>query len=274
MPLTFKHPEEQITKCVQFLRTIYAQHGKKHALIAVSGGIDSALSTTLLVKALGAKNVFALSLPYDKQSSEDAAALVKWNAIPAENYHIINIKPLVDAAEQMIPDLKGKEFRRGNIMARARMMVVYDFAKKLDALVCGTENKSEEFLGYFTRFGDAASDIEPIHQYYKTQVRQLVTLVELPAVFLEKAPSAGLWEGQTDETEMGFSYEHADRVLEQLVDEAGGRRYVQLIEGVKLPEITAEIAGELADIPKKTITAVLERVHSQQFKREVPYVLE
>jgi NAD+ synthase len=127
------------------------------------------------------------------------------------------------------------------------MIVVFDTAKRLDALVCGTENKSEHYLGYFTRFGDSASDIEPICNLYKTQVRELVVALGLPKVFLEKAPSAGLWAGQTDEQEMGFSYEDADRALAILLGESS-----EQIDPTTLSKV------------KKVMTA-------QAFKLEVPY---
>lgn len=159
-------------------------------------------------------------------------------------------------------------------MARSRMIMLFDQAKKLDALVCGTENKSEKYLGYFTRFGDEASDIEPIQGFYKTQIRQLAEHLQLPEVFLKKSPSAGLWKDQTDEQELGFSYAVADQIFEQLIDEKGGVLYLQLIEGQRLPEVTTAIHQVLPEISKEIITTVLKRVQSQQFKHEVPYTTE
>jgi NAD+ synthase len=136
------------------------------------------------------------------------------------------------------------------------MICVFDIAKKLDALVVGTENKSEHYLGYFTRFGDAASDIEPICHLYKTQVRQLAQFIHLPEIFLTKAPSAGLWIGQTDEAEMGFSYAKADQVLEKLIDE-------------HTPVEDIQIAGVSAEVVQK----IIAQLETMQFKREVPYML-
>ncbi len=146
-------------------------------------------------------------------------------------------------------ELAASGLRKGNIMARARMIVVFDTAKKLDGLVCGTENKSEHYLGYFTRFGDAASDIEPISTLYKTQVQEMATFLGLPEIFTTKAPSAGLWEGQTDEKEMGFSYEDADRAV-------------------------AVILGESKESIDPTIlNKVKALMDSQAFKLKVPYKL-
>lgn len=265
---------KKLENCVQFLRNIYKQHHKKVGLIAVSGGIDSAVSLSLLTQALGPKHVHAVLLPYEYQDMCDAQEIVQWNKLPAANIHQVNIQPIVAGVSQALTQAQEKaldEFRKGNSMARARMIVVYDLAKQLDALVCGTENKSEKYLGYFTRFGDEASDIEPLQDLYKTQVRELAVALEIPEVFLKKAPSAGLWQAQTDEQELGFSYQVADQVLEALIDTQSGILYLKLIEGDKLSAVATELATALPEIPKQTITKVLKRVQSQQFKHEVPY---
>lgn len=282
-------PEILIKNSVQFLHKIYKQNRKKIGLIAVSGGIDSAVSLTLLVKALGREQVHVLLLPYDDQDMQDAQTIVKWNAIPKKNVQSINIKPIVEGVlkalktvgktshAQLSTDGKNlniDEFRLGNIMARARMIVLYDQAKKLDALVCGTENKSEKYLGYFTRFGDEASDIEPIQGFYKTQVRYLAEQLQLPEVFLKKSPSAGLWNAQTDEKELGFSYEAADQVLGELIEKQGGVLYLKLIEGGRLAEVTNMIHQQLPALSTEIIVAILQRVQTQQFKHEVPYTTE
>jgi NAD+ synthase len=136
-------------------------------------------------------------------------------------------------------------------MARVRMIAVFDLAKKLGGLVCGTENKSEHYLGYFTRFGDSASDIEPLCHLYKTQIRQYATALGIPNQIITKAPSAGLWEEQTDEQELGFTYEQADIVIAEFLGE------------------TEENDEVSTDIRQK----VVARIQSQQFKLEVPYMM-
>ncbi|MBD3250448.1 MAG: NAD(+) synthase [Candidatus Pacebacteria bacterium] len=141
--------------------------------------------------------------------------------------------------------------RLGNIMARIRMIVLYDLAKKLTALVCGTENKSENMLGYFTRYGDEGCDLDPIVHLYKTQIRQLARNLQLPELFLTKPPSAGLWRGQTDEQELGYEYKQADMVLAALDN----------------PEIQL---SDL-DLPQQLVTAVQKQVQKNQFKHQVPY---
>jgi NAD+ synthase len=258
MSLTLTEPQKTFDHLVQFVQKTFSENGKQHAVIAVSGGIDSALSLSILCTALPKQNITALFLPYDDQSMVDAELICDFHQLPKENRHLVNIAGVVDAAQQASKAGESQaQHRRGNLMARARMMIVYDYAKALDALVCGTENKSEHYLGYFTRFGDAASDLEPLCQLYKTQVRQLVSFLDLPTVFLEKAPSAGLWQGQTDEEEMGFSYQQADQVLVELVDKR------MLPEEISISGIASEI-----------VQAVVKQVRSNAFKLEVPYIPE
>lgn len=257
MSLMLSSPENTVQKIVEFLKNTYQQQHKSNAVIAVSGGIDSALSFALLAQALPKDRIYPLFLPYGEQSTADAEQMADFLSIPKENWRKVQIESIVDAAASLLHLTHDHTFRKGNLMARSRMIVVYDTAKELDALVCGTENKSEHFLGYYTRFGDAASDIEPIAHLYKTNVRQLAEYLAFPSQFLTKAPSAGLWHGQTDEDEMGFSYEIADQVLYQLVDER------------KAPQ---EI--HLKGVDQKIVDAVLYQVQQNRFKFHVPYVME
>jgi NAD+ synthase len=256
MSLVLSKPQHTFDQIVSFLQQTFKENNKQYGVIAVSGGIDSALSLSCLVKAIGKENVIALLLPYGKQSMDDARLITKFHQLPIEHVQEINIQPIVDVTAKQVGAGEEDTVRLGNLKARARMLCVFDLAKKWNALVCGTENKSEHYLGYFTRFGDAASDIEPISHLYKTQVRQLVQHLHLPEVFLEKAPSAGLWIGQTDEEEMGFTYEQADKVLEQFID---------------LKQPAKEIT--LTDVPAAVVQKVIQQVESMSFKLKVPYVV-
>lgn len=257
MSLKLDSPEQTANTIVKFLQQTFREQNKTCAVIAVSGGIDSALSLALLAQALPANQITTLFLPYGDQSTDDAEQMAEFLNIPKENRRKLNIQPIVDAVETQLILGDQDHHRKGNIMARARMILIYDTAKELDALVCGTENKSEHFLGYYTRFGDAASDIEPIAHLYKTNVRQMAEYLAFPPQFLAKAPSAGLWHDQTDESEMGFSYEVADQVLYQLVDEHKDP------EQITVPGVTTD-----------TVKAVIQQVKNNRFKFHVPYVME
>lgn len=240
-----------------FLKETFESQGKTHAVLAVSGGIDSAVSLSLLAKILPKENIHCLMMPYSDQSVTDAETIAHWNGIPQDNWSEINIKPMVDTFVSELRLAASETYRLGNIMARCRMITAFDFAKRFDALVVGTENKSEKFLGYFTRFGDEASDIEPLQHLYKTQIRELSKHLGLPSIFVDKAPTAGLWNGQTDEIELGFSYADADRVLFSFIDQ-------------RIPANQVVIDG----VDPYIVQKIIERVRSQSFKHLVPYVLE
>lgn len=269
-----------------FIKETLERTGKQTLVVAVSGGIDSAVSLTLAARAVGAAQVHAVLMPYADQDMADARAILDFNQIPASNRHEFQIKPIVDtclaaiqskqtsATDSTDPNAEADlPVRVGNMKARSRMILLYDMAKSLDTLVCGTENKSEKYLGYFTRFGDAASDLEPLSQLYKTQVFELAKKLAIPTQIIDKAPSAGLWQGQTDEAEFGFSYTDADAVLAIIVD-----KQPSLLERLtngktnSLQEVTEGVrflSGASLDL--ELITKILTRVQSQWFKHQVPY---
>ena len=195
-----------------FVRDAVATAGAQGVVVGLSGGVDSALSAALAARALGPERLHAFLLPYRTsapESERDARAVAHHLEIP---HRRIDISLMVDTyfhADE--PDAPPD--RRGNKMARERMSILFDQAKKLDALVLGTSNKTEILLGYSTVFGDNASSLNPLGDLYKTQVWQLARHLELPSEVIDKAPSADLWPGQTDEGELGFSYETADEAL-------------------------------------------------------------
>lgn len=196
-------PEKITNELISFIKNAFAKAGFSRAVIGLSGGVDSATCYELAVRALGKENVFPYFLPYGNQI--------------LQNSMVIDIKPIVDSIIALDPSMDN--IRRGNIMARVRMTILFDQAKKRRALVVGTENKTEHILGYYTRFGDEASDIEPLRNLYKIQVFQLAKFLNIPQEILNKPPTAGLWEGQTDEGEFGFTYKEADEILVQLYDQ-------------------------------------------------------
>lgn len=230
------------------------ESGFKKVIIGLSGGVDSAVSVSLAVKALGKENVMVVLMPYGQHNQkglQDSKLIVKELKILDENIFIIDIKKAVD--DFCENDLSN--IRKGNIMARVRMIYLYDLSKKYQALVCGTENKTEYYLGYFTRFGDEASDIEPIRNLYKTQVWELAKYLGVPEIVINNFPTAGLWEGQTDEGEFGFSYKDADQVL-----------YLHFEKHLSLVEIIK------TGINKETVEKVLNWVSKMSFKHNLPKI--
>src|SRR5512138_565927 len=199
-----------------FIKSEVNRTGFTRAVINLSGGLDSALSCVLAAESLGPENVLALRLPYRSSSSDS----LEHAQLVIDKFHVqsetIDITAMVDPLIQHDPKMSDK--RKGNIMARARMIVLYDRSEVFKALPVGTSNKTEILLGYTTMWGDMASAINPIGDLYKTQIRQLARALEVPAPIIEKPPSADLWVGQTDEGELGFTYEQVDKLLYLLVD--------------------------------------------------------
>ena len=234
-----------------FIRSEIRRAGFQRAVIGLSGGIDSSLSCYLTVEALGPENVLALRMPYRSSSPEslEHAQMV----IEALGVHsmTVAITDIVDVLFERFPE--ADELRRGNIMARERMIILYDQSAAFNGLVVGTGNKTELLLGYSTLYGDSACALNPIGDLYKTQVRQLARAVGVPEVIVEKPPSADLWVGQTDEDELGFTYEEADKLLYLLIDE----RYS--------PEDCVE-----AGFKEKFVRSVVERVRRNHYKRILP----
>lgn len=203
-----------IIKLIRFIQHAFKRSGFSKALVGVSGGVDSAVSLALTVRALGAEHAYPVFMPYgtlNEKGTKEALEFVTSLHIPSNNVHTVNIQPFVDPIVLQDPNMDN--VRRGNIIARIRMIVLYDLTKKLKALVVGTENRTEYLLGYYTRYGDDASDLEPLKHLYKTQVYQLAECLGVPQTILSKPPTAGLWPGQTDEKELGFSYTLVDEVL-------------------------------------------------------------
>ena len=234
-----------------FIKSEISRVGFSRVVVGLSGGLDSALSCALAVEALGPENVLAVRMPYRSSSSDslDHAQLMI-DQFKVQN-ETIEITDMVEPLFKKDPNIT--KLRMGNIMARARMIVLYDKSEAFKGLVLGTSNKTEILLGYSTLWGDMASAINPIGDLYKTQVRQLARALGVPAPIIDKAPSADLWDGQTDETELGFTYEEVDRLLYLLVDQ----RYS--------PQECVEEGFD-----EKFVNAVITRVRRNQFKRMMP----
>jgi NAD+ synthase len=236
-----------------FIRLELNQAGYTRGVMNLSGGIDSALACTLAAEALGPQNLLALRLPYHSSSPDSLAhaqLVIDLLGVQSLTLPITNmVEPLFARFPEMSP------VRRGNVMARQRMIVLYDQSEAFHGLPIGTSNKTEILLGYSTIYGDAACAINPLCDLYKMQVRQLARAVSVPQPILDKPPSADLWDGQTDEGELGFTYSEVDQLLVMLVE-----RRASLAE--------CQQAGFDLDF----VRTVIERIRRTRYKRMLPPV--
>ena len=234
-----------------FIKSELNRVGFTRAVIGLSGGIDSALSLALAAEAIGKENVLAVRMPY-KASSQDSLDHAQ---LLVDKFGVQSLTiPITEMADPLIgldPDMS--KTRKGNIMARCRMIVLYDQSESFGGLVIGTSNKTEILLGYSTIFGDSAAAINPIGDLYKTQVRQLSRAMGVHDAIVDKAPSADLWANQTDEDELGFTYAEVDKLFYLLIDQR--YRVEELVD---------------AGFDESFVHKVIKRVQQNQFKRMMP----
>lgn len=197
---------------VEFISEKVRESGARGAVIGLSGGVDSAVTSLLCARALGPEKVLNLFLPSASTPSQDRGDVEAFCERFQMELKVVDVAPMVEAMAKVLPGMEDRRLR-GNVAARCRMIVLYHNAKLLGRVVMGTSNKSELLVGYFTKFGDGGADFCPLGDLYKTEVRELAKRLEVPPAILNKVPSAGLWEGQTDEGEMGISYDELDQVL-------------------------------------------------------------
>jgi len=240
--------ERERARIVAFIREQSSTAGYSRVVMNLSGGVDSALVAVLCVQAVGAANVRALFLPHrttNPESEQHAMAQARALGLQVQRFDITPVVEPFIAADPAID-----ERRIGNLMARARMMALFDQSAAFRGLAAGTSNRTEYLLGYFTLFGDGAASFEPLWHLYKQQVRALARHVGVLEPIIAKAPSADLWAGQTDEGELGFTYDDADAIL-----------YLATERGLPPPEIAAR-GYSLA-----VVDAVLRRMKATEFKR-------
>ena len=245
--------KEVHNELVEFLRESFKKAGFSKAVLGLSGGIDSALVAYLLRDALGKENVLAIMMPY-KSSNPDSlnhAKLVVEDL--GINSKTIEITDMIDAYFKN--EKEATSLRMGNKMARERMSILFDYSSKENALVVGTSNKTEIYLGYSTQFGDAACALNPLGDLYKTNIWDLSRYLKIPNELIEKKPSADLWEGQTDEQEMGLTYKEADQVMYRLLE-----------ENKTVEEVLAE------GFNKDLVDNIVRRMNRSEYKRRMPLI--
>lgn len=245
---------DDVNSLKKFIKDSVARAKAKGVVIGLSGGIDSAVVTKLCADALGPENVLNVFMPSRVTPPEDYKTTLELSNLWGTEYRVVDIQPAVDALVAVLLSDAETPLERGNISARCRMTVLYNMAKKRQYLVVGTSNQSEIMMGYFTKFGDGACDVTPLANMYKTEVRQVAALIGVPEDIIAKPPSAGLWEGQTDEKDMGITYRDLDAILYEMEQDktdsqisadtglpkeqvAEIRRQVELMEHKRLPAI-------------------------------------
>ena len=245
--------KEVHNELVEFLRESFKKAGFSKAVLGLSGGIDSALVAYLLRDALGKENVLAIMMPY-KSSNPDSLNHAKLVVEDLKiNAKTIEITDMIDAYFKNEKD--ASSLRMGNKMARERMSILFDYSSKENALVVGTSNKTEIYLGYSTQFGDSACALNPIGDLYKTNIWDLSRYLKIPNELIEKKPSADLWEGQTDEQEMGLTYKEADQVLYRMLEEN---------------KTVEEVLGE--GFNKDLVDNIVRRMNRSEYKRRMPLI--
>lgn len=245
--------KEVHNELVEFLRENFKKAGFSKAVLGLSGGIDSALVAYLLRDALGKENILAIMMPY-KSSNPDSLNHAKLVVEDLKiNSKTIEITDMIDAYFKN--EKEATSLRMGNKMARERMSILFDYSSKENALVVGTSNKTEIYLGYSTQFGDSACALNPIGDLYKTNIWDLSRYLKIPNELIEKKPSADLWEGQTDEQEMGLTYKEADQVL-----------YRMLEENKTVEEVLAE------GFNKDLVDNIVRRMNRSEYKRRMPLI--
>lgn len=236
---------------VAFLRDeITRRRGFHKAVVGLSGGVDSSLVAFLLARALGPENVYGIRMPYkasSRDSLEHAALVQQATGIQMDT---IEITDAVDGYLQFCPDADGR--RRGNVMARVRMIILFDQSQKLGTLPVGTGNKTERLFGYFTWHADDSPPVNPLGDLYKTQVWEIARFVGVPDVIVNKPASADLIVGQTDEDDFGISYPKADRILSYLLRGYPAERLIEM------------------GFPEKEVVIVKKRLDSTHWKRHLP----
>ena len=246
-------PQKAITSAKRFLTGQLLQSGLDGYVIGLSGGIDSALSATLAVAAVGPEKVYGVLMPYKTSSDSSLADASKLVVQLGIEHRTVDISPMIHAYYGETIDAETR-LRAGNKMARERMSILFDIAHQMNRLVLGTGNRTEICLGYTTLYGDSACSVNPIGEFYKTEVRLLSRELNVPDSIITKPPSADLWVDQTDEGEIGVTYDDIDRILGHLIDKG----------------VTSMNELEAAGLNKVDVSRVVSLLNRNAFKRRLP----
>ena len=250
--------EKTTKKLASFISREIKRSGLNGALVAVSGGIDSAVALVLTVRALGPERVRALTLPErDITPARDIADVMSLVSSLGVTCDTVEITHVMSVMRETLPLYDPEDLVAfGNVKARVRMIIAYHYANSLGYMVIGTSNRTEWLTGYFTKYGDGGVDLMPLADLYKNQIRQLAVHLDIPESIIEKAPSGGLWPGQTDEGELGLDYDTLDLILSGMEG------------GMSEDEIAVELNVDIA-----LVRGVFRRVKANEHKRRIPTVL-
>ena len=246
---------KEVRPVIKFIEDYFKRAGRRAAIVGLSGGLDSAVTVVLCSQALGPRHVYPVYLPYQPLAKfhdlVNIKKVLKLAKIPEKHLISEDITNPTNAFKKKHPKISKIDL--GNKMARERMSLLYYHARRLKGLVVGTSNRTERLLGYFTLHGDGAWDLAPIAHLYKSEIRQLAKKLNLPEAIIAAPPTAGLWPGQTDEAELGFTYEQADKVLRQFIDQKKPAKQI-----------------EKSNLPAKTISRILKRHRLHRFRLQSP----
>lgn len=249
------NPDREAARIEEFIADAVQRAGSECGIVGLSGGVDSSVSVVLALRALDREKVIAVFMPDDETpgaESEDARELAEEFGL---SWREISIEPVLNSFERVGDFSAG--IVRANLKVRIRMCLLYALANEHNGLVIGTGNLSEWLLGYFTKYGDGAVDVAPIRHLYKTEIKHLARYLEIPETIVSKPPTAGLWGGQTDEGELGASYEVLDKILVGYVEQ----------------ELNARQIAEHNDIDLALVKGIISRVDSSDHKRRpIPHL--
>ena len=238
---------------VEFIQNKVSEANAEGLVVGLSGGIDSTLIAYLACEAIGKEKVFGIIMPSTTTPTEDKLHGIDIAQGLGIDYKEIAIDSILNE-HLAVSQLEESKLAIGNLKARIRMSIIYHFANAKNYLVCGTGNKSEILIGYFTKHGDGACDLEPIGDLYKTDVFELAEFLDVPKEILEKPPRAGLWNNQTDEDEIGMTYELLDNILYMLFEK----------------EEKSDKKDEKLDIAVNDVDMIINKVKRNQHKSKVP----